>query len=117
MPCVPPQVLLQERAPRALRVPRVEDLHDDVARVEDLVELAPDALRLALVEERVLEEFRTGGGRGGVARLLLLLLPVVVVVAKEGGSSGRRRRESSSKLVAAAVIATAISRAVRPPVT
>ena len=61
MPRVPPQVLLQERAPRPLRVASVEDLHDDVARVEDLVELAPDALGLALVEEGVLGGARKSG--------------------------------------------------------
>ena len=41
------QVLLDVRAPGAERIACVEHLHHDVRRVDDLVELAPHALRLA----------------------------------------------------------------------
>ena len=53
LPVVVLEVRLEVLAPGAHRVPGVQHLQQDVARIDHLVQFAPDSLRLSLLEHRV----------------------------------------------------------------
>ena len=68
---LPLDVVLEEPGARAHRVARVEDVEEHVGRVDDLVELRPDAAALPLAEELAVRRVRVDGAlpRGGVLDL------------------------------------------------
>ena len=85
-----PEVVLQVRAPSAHRIPRVQNLDDHVARIHDFVQLAPDALGLALLEQAPARGVRDAVGDANEVLVVHDARLDALAVRLGGGGGGER---------------------------